>query len=498
VVRVGEMSSDLFERLRDADQLPTAPGVALRIVELNQRDDIDIDELAELIGCDPALAAKVIKTANSSMFGVPREVTNIKRAVLVLGLRTVNLLALSFSVIASATGSAAAGFSYRRFWTQTAVTAVASRLLALRAATGLKDEAFLAGLLSGFGQLVLAERAVDAYGPVLERVTQTERHPLDVERELLGSTHVELGARLLDAWGLPQPVCEAIRIHRDAALLCQPNGSMLGRIVGLAALCAETLSGRDVEARTEQLHDLGAKLFGLDRAICSELLTQVQESVGPLGSALGLDLEGDAVLGPIRRHATELLLRETLALHQQVKAVSNEMTSLERRARTDALTGLRNRGTFDQEIKERLDRVRTGAGSLGLLMIDVDYFKSVNDQHGHPAGDALLREAAAGIQSVLSSQDAAYRYGGEEFVVLVAASDVAELRARAEQVRSSIAMRSVSTPKGPVSRTASVGGCFVVAGHPRLDVTAVIEHADRLLYQSKSSGRDRSTVQPLV
>ena len=84
------MTCDLIADLRKAEQLPTAPGVAIRIVELNQDDEVDIDELVEVLSQDPALVAKLLKTANSSMFGVPREISGVRDAVMVLGLRSVN------------------------------------------------------------------------------------------------------------------------------------------------------------------------------------------------------------------------------------------------------------------------------------------------------------------------------------------------------------------------------------------------------------------------
>ncbi|MCP5045268.1 MAG: HDOD domain-containing protein, partial [bacterium] len=92
--------SELLEKLRDANSIPSPPGVALEIIRLNQRDDVDIDELTEVVTRDPAIVAKLLRMANSSSFGRPGQVSDIRQAVMTLGLRSVNLLALSFSLAA--------------------------------------------------------------------------------------------------------------------------------------------------------------------------------------------------------------------------------------------------------------------------------------------------------------------------------------------------------------------------------------------------------------
>ena len=107
------MQSDLMQELGKADQLPSPPSVALRILELNRNDQIDIAELTDALSYDPALVAKLLRTANSSLFGYSREISSIHQAVLILGLRSVNLVELSFSILSTWTCDAA-GLRLRR------------------------------------------------------------------------------------------------------------------------------------------------------------------------------------------------------------------------------------------------------------------------------------------------------------------------------------------------------------------------------------------------
>jgi diguanylate cyclase (GGDEF)-like protein len=501
------MGPSLLDKLRKADQLPTAPGVALRIVELNRQDEVDIDDLAELLGQDPALAAKVIKTANSSMFGVPREVTSLRQAVLVLGLRTVNLLALSFSVISASSGRAKGGFCYRTFWTQTGATAMGSRLAAERIARDLRDEAFLAGLLARFGQLVLIECAPEEYAPVLEQQRASGGAVHEIERAKLGTTYAEIGAQLLDSWGLPHDVCAAIRVHIDPSQAPPdtPARSLrLAQLIHFAAQCAGVLTGAELATAIPRLQSFGESSLGFDAAACGELLTGIQQDLPGLGKTLGLELSEEGSLLAIRQAATDLLLRESLALQQQVQSVSTQMSrlaqqqsSLEERASTDALTGLRNRGHFDERMSSSFERLKAGKCSLGLLMVDIDHFKSVNDDYGHAVGDEVLKRVAQAIRRAGREQDACCRYGGEEFAVICLDIEENAFHACAEQIRESIGAERITTAKGTIRRTASVGGCYAQRGSRPAGTAALIEAADRELYRAKQAGRNCSRVRVL-
>jgi len=488
------LSDTLLEQLKKTEQLPTAPGIALRIIELNRQEDVDIDELSTLLAQDPALTAKVIKAANSTIFGVRREVTSVRRAVMILGLRTVNLLALSFSVISISSGRAPGGFDYRRFWTQTAATAACGRLIADRVAQKSRDEAFLAGLLCDFGQLVLAECAPKVYAPVLDSWTGSSRSVLEVEAGGLGISHPEIGAQLLMEWGLPKRVCRAIAAHHGAILLPDddPELKTLTQVVQLATLCGEILSGGDLAVSVPELQRLGGEYFNLDGAACSAILTELQEKL-PVAAQM-LDLEMDELpLAELRKTATELLLRESLALQQQISVVAGDaqllklQSDLEERVQTDALTGLKNRGYFDGHLAAVVVRARSENGSIGLLIVDIDHFKRVNDEYGHPTGDELLRRCSAAIRASAGPEDACCRYGGEEFAIVCRGVTEESLLARAEQIRQAIGAVSLEVPNGTLRRTASVGGCVL-----RGDATPqqLLERADRQLYRAKAEGRD--------
>jgi len=160
---------------------------------------------------------------------------------------------------------------------------------------------------------------------------------------------------------------------------------------------------------------------------------------------------------------------------------NNDLVS--RQARTDPLTGLDNRRFFEDGIRAL---AAGGASRMALLMIDIDKFKDLNDSHGHDTGDRALRLFADAIRDVTGdAQSSAARWGGEEFVVVLANSGIDEGAERAEQLRDALAIRLI---EGSVpSFTISIG---VAAASSDVPFTDLIVTADRALYEAKRSGRD--------
>lgn len=156
----------------------------------------------------------------------------------------------------------------------------------------------------------------------------------------------------------------------------------------------------------------------------------------------------------------------------------------------DPLTGLLNRRFVEEWIEREVARTNHSGRSFGVIMADVDHFKQINDVHGHDAGDQLLKAIADAIRSSLRAGDLPCRYGGEEFLVLLADIDLTVLAARAEELRSRVAAVRVEHRGEPVpGATLSAG----IALYPQHGASAslVIDAADAALYSAKRAGRDR-------
>ncbi len=158
----------------------------------------------------------------------------------------------------------------------------------------------------------------------------------------------------------------------------------------------------------------------------------------------------------------------------------------------DPLTGLYNRSYFLDRIGPLADLGASRGQGLGVLMLDVDHFKRVNDALGHDAGDAVLREVAAVLRESTRGEDLVARYGGEEFVAALPVASHAQATERAERIRAALASRRIVPPEGGESLrvTASLGLAFAPPGRPQ-SAPALITAADHCLYQAKNSGRNR-------
>lgn len=160
-------------------------------------------------------------------------------------------------------------------------------------------------------------------------------------------------------------------------------------------------------------------------------------------------------------------------------------------ALTDSLTGLYNRRYFETHLQKLLQKSEETKKALGILMMDIDHFKSFNDTYGHGVGDEVLKIFAERVKDSLRSFDLVARLGGEEFVVILPDVSVEMAHVIAERLRRMIGDEPfvVSAPEGKVSVTTSIGGALI---HGVERTEAVLERADKALYQAKETGRNRT------
>jgi diguanylate cyclase (GGDEF)-like protein len=162
---------------------------------------------------------------------------------------------------------------------------------------------------------------------------------------------------------------------------------------------------------------------------------------------------------------------------------------VERQALADGLTGLANRRQADETLSAELARTDRLGGPVGLILADLDDFKAVNDRHGHPTGDIVLREFAETLRETVREIDTAARWGGEEFAVILPGTDLEGAAHVAERIRIALAERTIVSVDGePLHVTASFGAA---ASNASSTVQQLIEAADGALYRAKRAGKDR-------
>jgi len=185
--------------------------------------------------------------------------------------------------------------------------------------------------------------------------------------------------------------------------------------------------------------------------------------------------------------AAEIEIGAALAVQSMV-AYENAclFTQVRQLATVDGLTGLNNRRQFFDLATERLAGARAHGRPLAAIMLDIDHFKQINDDHGHQVGDEVLREVSARLRRHLRDTDILGRYGGEEFAIVVSDRDPAAV---AERLRSCVAGASVETAAGPLWVTTSAGVSDLRADDTGLEDLLV--RADAALYRAKQAGRNR-------
>lgn len=219
---------------------------------------------------------------------------------------------------------------------------------------------------------------------------------------------------------------------------------------------------------------------------------QVLRFHGAIAACLGMCL---SVLLWRRHTVTELLRRrvaaQSQALQTQNADLARQQKLLEKLAQHDALTGLLNRRAFEVQADQALMRVQRDGSKLCALMLDLDFFKRVNDKHGHLAGDAVIRFMATVLQDGVRATDLVARVGGEEFMVLLPGTSVVAAAELAEKIRRKVQDTPVFVmPDLAVHMTVSIGVAEMAAGQAVLFKSLYLA-ADQALYQAKRQGRNR-------
>lgn len=497
----------MIPAIRDAllycPNLPTLPSIAVRVLDAGRDPDVNIGTLAALIAKDPALAARILRVCNSPLYAQRRSTANLHQAVMLLGLNATMTLALSFSLSDLFRTKASDLRVIDRIWRRALISALASRLLAVRLRLGAPEELYLAGLLQDLGILALEASLPERYSPLLERFRAHDQF-VATEREVLGMDHGEAGAWLMQHWDLPESLAlTASAVHDpDGAAL---SGDALTRVrcVALAGQLAESFLGEDLQAGMVGVAAHAERWLGLDQGALESLVEEIVAALPELGSLFEIEILSPRMAAGLIDQSREILATRNLRLihqaaeHQQkVLEMARETEVLQEAVIHDALTGLHNRRHFDQILQLEFGLARDNGWPLTLGFIDLDHFKRVNDDRGHITGDAVLAKTAAVLKQNLRERDYIMRYGGEEFVVMLPGHGTEAAIRVFERLRLAIAGTRHQGEGGEVfSITASIGLAAHMDGALNLaDPINLLRAADRALYDAKRQGRNQVKV----
>ncbi|MGA1871822.1 MAG: HDOD domain-containing protein [bacterium] len=235
---------EIEKTIKNLNDLPTLPSIAIKILEVVRKEDTSLKELADIISTDPPLSAKVLTMINSSFYGLRNKVTSIQLAINLLGMNAVKNLALSFSLIKMERKSGKSSFDYSLFWRTSLLSGICAKSICARVCPTMCDDAFFLGLLHNIGILALNQSMPQKYSQVLIERQKTHREYHELEDQIIGLNHMDLGLYLIKKWGLPELFFIPIAYHHnpDHIKIDASNIEMLTRILHLTSLLVEFFS----------------------------------------------------------------------------------------------------------------------------------------------------------------------------------------------------------------------------------------------------------------
>ena len=485
-----EAQQNLLSRLKASKRLPSPPGTALRVLELCRQDDAEINGIADTIMSDPALSGRLLKYANSPMVGAGRAVTSVRSAVLLMGLRTVKVTALGFSLVSPDFCPRCQGFDLSQFWTESFVTAVIARRLASDFPSIDREEAFTAGLLSQIGRLALANGLPEEYSEVMQLV-QDGMSVAEAERETLGIDYAEFGTHLLTDWQLPESLIEAVceqEVLSAGDALDEPS---LARVLQLAVRLMPVFTrGDDLPQAAQQAARAALDTLNVDEDKWQVLAEEIKEHHEVVTKLFAVEFLTDINVFDLYAEAQEEISRVGMVAQLERAQALEENRSLLHRASTDALTGVANRARFDERMEELMNGLRRGHGHFALLMVDIDHFKRFNDTYGHDVGDAVLKEVAQTLHKSLREVDLLARYGGEEFAILAPNTDRRGACIVAVRACKNVEQLCVRINGLELRVTISAGLALTSDYADCPAAETLISDADKQLYRSKHASRN--------
>lgn len=263
------MAKERYQQvIENIDNLPSLPAIVSRLIQVVNSPDSSADDAARLIEQDPALTSKMIRLANSAFYGIPRSISSVSSAVVILGFNTIRSLVLSASVMKMFPGGHAGGIDKDRFWKHSIVCAIAAKLT-VRHFMNIRmmdpESAFCAGIMHDIGKLIFNEFVNEGYEEACAHAAKQKISLLDAEKLVLGINHAEIGRIIADKWALPLDLEYSLVYHHKPA-----DADKLSDLVA-------TVHFADILA-----HRIGAGLFDNeqfnDEWVKTRTVLQLQES----------------------------------------------------------------------------------------------------------------------------------------------------------------------------------------------------------------------------
>ncbi len=495
------MNPELEAKLKACPNLPSPPTVAVQIIELANEPEMDFKRIIQALNCDPALASKILRIANSPLYAYAKKVENLHQALMVLGVNATISLALSFSLTKSLQTTKQTGLEYNLYWKRAFLAGMACQVLGDTCQVADIEELHLASLLQDLGMLALDQVFPDLYSSHTGLQSQ-HASIIAHEQESLGTSHGVVGSWLLTQWNLPDRLRLAVAGSDDPSRIpAQDERAKFSYCVFLSGMIAEIFLRETNANYLQQVKHQAKSLLQLTPETLMEVLESIKEGLPETERIYETDLKTWNDPQSILESARESLLARNLQALKQVEElkINNanmeaQFHNLEETHRHDSLTGTLTRAHLDKCLETSFEKAVANGECLTLIFGDLDKFKSVNDTYGHQAGDFVLQSSARLLLSILRTTDMVGRYGGEEFVLVLPKSTGAGAEIVAERILSAFRETTHELAKQQnLTVTISLGIATHTPEIPYPNVTELLQHADEAVYFAKTHGGNQWT-----
>jgi len=487
-------------------RLPSPPTIALRILKAVRQEENSFDDLARIIKSDPSLSIRILKVANSSLYGLSQPVDSLAQATGLIGTDALKNIALSFVIVQEFQNAPQGSFDLDHFWRRAVTAAVAAD--ALGTSLGSTDnDLFVSGLLQDIGVLILFLSHQIDYIALLDGKRVTGDAISLMEREEFGCDHSEVGHFLLSSWNLPDSICRPIQYHH-AVDDAEEKYRKSAMILKLSDQISAVYNGVNSNTKSIAVHAELAEHWHLSEDEINVLIDTVGERAREILGVFAIDpkelkpfsqimQEANEELGELN-YSYEQIVLELKQAKQNAEQLALELqqanNGLRELAYRDGLTGLYNHRYFQKVLETELERGKRYKRPVALLMLDIDFFKKVNDTFGHPVGDDVLKDVSNVLVRLVRNCDIVARYGGEEFVVILPETTTRGAKVLAQRLRRGVEQEKNEYNGQLVSITISVGIAATDMLETGLSRAALIECSDQALYMAKRNGRNRVEV----
>jgi HD-like signal output (HDOD) protein len=270
----------VLDAVKKVNSFATLPEVTSKIIATVEDPKSTAGTLHKIVSHDPALVTRIMKVVNSAFYGLPGQIGSIERAIVLLGLNAIKNIAVAASLGQLFRGAKLCeGYTAKDLWTHCIAVGVTARELAKQMKLPVSDEAFLAGMIHDVGLLISLQTAPEQLRQVCEIAKNSDRNFVDIEREVMGMDHQQLGSCLAEHWRFPKNCQMVAGYHHKPSALGEQNKMLVTLVYVADTICCQSHHGFNLTAMHQRLDELELRGVNLDSTLIARTAANLDELI---------------------------------------------------------------------------------------------------------------------------------------------------------------------------------------------------------------------------